>query len=54
MNELESSIQDLKVNCNSKINGEEVRDIIDKKLNVLNEYRKDTENLTKKCAEITT
>ena len=38
---------DMKLNCNSKINGEQVRDIIDKKLHILNEYKKDTENLNK-------
>lgn len=32
MNDLENQTLELRLNCNSKINGEEVRDIIDKKL----------------------
>jgi hypothetical protein len=54
MSDIESTVLDLKMNCNSKINGEEVRDIIDKKLLLLNEYRKDADNINKKCAEMTT
>ena len=52
MNDLENSILDIKINCNSKINGEEVRDIIDKKLFILQEYRKDADSLNKKCVEM--
>lgn len=40
---MENQVIDLKINCNSKINGEEVRDIIDKKLFILNEYKKDSD-----------
>jgi hypothetical protein len=51
--DMEKQILDLKVNCNSKINGEEVKDIIDKKLNLLQDYRRDTEIMSKKYAEMT-
>jgi hypothetical protein len=44
---------DLRINCNSKIDGEEVRDIIDRKFVVLNEYRKDAESMQKKYSDIT-
>ncbi len=46
MGDLENQIVDLRINCNSKIDGEEVRGIIDKKFAVLNEYRKDTESIS--------
>jgi hypothetical protein len=36
---------------NTKINGEEVKEIIDRKMNVLREYKMDTENLSRKCNE---
>ena len=52
MNDLENQVLDLKMVCNSKINGEEVRDIIDKKMFILNEYRKDADNLSKKCDDV--
>lgn len=32
---MENSMLDLKINCNSKINGEQVRDIVDKKMAIL-------------------
>ena len=35
MNDLENQILDIRINCNTKINGEEVRDFIDKKLFIL-------------------
>lgn len=54
MNDLENQVLDLRINCNSKINGEEVRDIIDKKLFILKEYQKDAESLSKRCNEMTT
>ncbi len=53
INEIEGQIVDLKINCGTKIDGEEVREIIDKKFNVLNEYRKDADNLSKKYNDIT-
>lgn len=43
----------MKVSCNSKINGEEVKEIIDKKLNLLQDYRRDTELVNKKYTEMT-
>jgi hypothetical protein len=53
IHDLENQVLDLRINCNSKINGEEVRDIIDKKLLILNEYRRDADNLSKRCADMT-
>jgi hypothetical protein len=35
ISDLENHVLDLRIVSNSKINGEEVKDIIDKKLNVL-------------------
>lgn len=43
MHDIENQVLDLKINCNSKINGEDVKDIIDKKLLILSEYRKDSD-----------
>lgn len=51
--DLESQIGELKINCNSKIDGEEAKQIIDRKFQVLNEYRRDAESLSQKCNEIT-
>lgn len=44
---------DLKINCNTKISGEQVKDIVDKKMQILQEYRKDAEVLNKRCLEMT-
>ena len=52
MNDLENQTLELRLNCNSKINGEEVRDIIDKKLQILGDYRRDTDTLTKRCTDM--
>ena len=38
---------------NQKMNSEEVRDIVDKKLVILNHYRKETESISQKYNEIT-
>ncbi len=35
VHDMENSMLDLKINCNSKINGEQVRDIVDKKMAIL-------------------
>lgn len=53
INDLENQMIDLKMNCNSKIDGEEVRDIINKKFNILTEYKKDAEDISRKCTDIT-
>ena len=37
---------DMKMNLGQKIAGEEVKDIIDKKMYLLSEYKKDVENLS--------
>ncbi len=50
--ELEGQVMELRITANTKINGEEVREIIDRKLNLLQEYKRDTEQLNKKCADI--
>lgn len=53
ISDIEGQLVDLRINCGTKIDGEEVREIIDKKFNVLNEYRKDADNLNKKYNDIT-
>jgi hypothetical protein len=53
LGELENQLVDLRINCNSKIDGEEVREIIDKKFTVLNEYRRDADIMQKKYSDIT-
>lgn len=52
VNDMENSMLDLKINCNSKINGEQVRDIVDKKLSILSDYRRDADSMNKKCQEM--
>jgi hypothetical protein len=52
VSDLETSMLDLKINCNSKINGEQVRDIVDKKLSILSDYRRDADSMNKKCQEM--
>lgn len=51
VSEVENQVMDLRMISNTKINGEEVKEIIDRKMNVLREYKMDTENLNKKCNE---
>ena len=41
----EQGMFDHKMNLNYKIGGEEVKNIIDKKIYMLNEYKKDAEQL---------
>jgi len=53
INDLEKQLVDMKFTCNSKIDGEEVREIIDKKFLVLNDYRRDADNISKRYTEIT-
>lgn len=53
IHDLEKQLVDMRFACNSKINGEEVRDIIDKKFMVLNDYRRDADNINKRYSEIT-
>ncbi len=43
VSEVESQLLDLKVFCNGKVSGEQVRDIVDKKLTILQEYRRDAD-----------
>ena len=53
INDLEKQLVDMRFTCNSKIDGEEVRDIIDKKFMVLNDYRRDADNMNRRYNEIT-
>jgi len=43
VNDMENQLLDVKINCNSKISGEQVRDIVDKKMQILQEYKKDAD-----------
>ena len=45
-------MKEFKLAINAKINGEQVKEIIDKKLNLIYEYKRDSENLNKKCTEM--
>lgn len=46
VNVMESSLVELKINMKSKINAIEVKDIIDKKLQILSQYRQESSQLS--------
>lgn len=50
--EIETQIIDMKININSKLGSEEVKDIIDKKLAIINDYKRDAENINKTVNDI--
>ena len=51
-NDLESQVMEIRGMCNTKVGGPELAEIVDKKLAVLQDYRRDTEKVNQKCADI--
>lgn len=51
--ELESQVLDMRLLCNTKVSVEDLGTMLDRKLQVLSEYRRDTELVNQRCSEIT-
>ena len=51
--ELESQVLEMRLLCNTKVSVEDLSVMLDRKLQVLSEYKRDTELVNQKCSEIT-
>ena len=50
--DLEAQVLELRIQVNQKVSGTELAEIVDKKLQVVQEYKKDTAELNKKCNDM--
>ena len=50
--DLEAQVLELRIQVNQKVSGTELAEIVDKKLQVVQEYKKDTAELNQKCNDM--